>query len=109
MSGLRKIYLGLAIIGAIWPFWPIFIWLAENGWSFPLLQDEWRGSSDSIYITSAINGEMLIAGVTLGVWVVGETYVRKNWSALWAVPITFLVGVNCGLPLYLFLRTRPVV
>ena len=34
--------------------------------------------------------------------------VRRNWSALVAIPATFLIGVSCGLPLYLFLRTRPV-
>jgi hypothetical protein len=28
--------------------------------------------------------------------------------ALVAIPATFCIGVSCGLPLYLFLRTRAV-
>ena len=42
------------------------------------------------------------------VWAVAETLVRKNWIALVAIPATLFVGVSFGLPLYLFLRTRPV-
>ncbi|HSG36474.1 MAG TPA: DUF2834 domain-containing protein, partial [Paracoccaceae bacterium] len=30
------------------------------------------------------------------------------WIALLAIPATFLIGVSCGLPLFLFLRTRPI-
>jgi hypothetical protein len=40
--------------------------------------------------------------------VLAETLVRKNWEALLAIPATFMIGVSCGLPLYLFLRSRSV-
>ena len=50
-----------------------------------------------------------IAALTLTLWVLAETWVRRNWLALVAIPATFCIGVSCGLPLYLFLRTRPVV
>ena len=108
MSGLRRIYLGLAIVGAIWPLLPILIWFAENGWSLARFQDDWQAYSDSFYFVSGLSGDLIIAEVTLGIWATAETLVRKNWSALWAIPVTFLVGISCGLPLYLFLRTRPV-
>lgn len=109
MSPLRRIYLGLAIFGAIWPLWPLVSWLAENGWSLCGLVGEWRTYSGSIYLVSGMSRDLLIVGVTLSIWAIAETYVRKNWSALWAIPVTFLAGPGCGLPLYLFLRTRPVI
>jgi len=46
--------------------------------------------------------------VTLTVWIIAEVSVRRNWRALIAIPATFCIGVSCGLPLYLFLRSAPV-
>jgi hypothetical protein len=34
--------------------------------------------------------------------------VRRNWVALICIPATYMIGVSCALPLYLFLRSRPV-
>jgi len=51
---------------------------------------------------------VLIAGIALTVWVVAETTVRRNWLALIVLPVTLGIGISCGLPLYLYLRTRPV-
>ncbi|MEL6700617.1 MAG: DUF2834 domain-containing protein, partial [Pseudomonadota bacterium] len=35
-----------------------------------------------------------------------ESVRRKAWLDLIAIPATFCIGVSCGLPLYLYLRTR---
>ena len=81
-----------------------FAWFTENGWSLVGLFNAW-------YVNDATKGatvDLLIAGVALTIWIIGETRVRKNWTAFWAIPATFLFGVSCGLPLYLYLRTRPV-
>ena len=51
---------------------------------------------------------LTIAAIALTVFVISEVSVRRNWIALWAIPATFCIGVSCGLPLYLFLRTRPI-
>ena len=51
---------------------------------------------------------LVIAAIALTIWIIAETRVRKNWSALIAIPATYCIGVSCGLPLYLFLRTRNV-
>ena len=37
----------------------------------------------------------------IGERVPGITRVRGNWSALWAIPATYCIGLSCGLP-----RTR---
>jgi hypothetical protein len=50
--------------------------------------------------------DLTIAAIALTVWIIAETVVRKNWLALLGIPATWCIGVSCGLPLYLFLRTR---
>ncbi len=104
MSVLRMIYLALAVWGAIHPMsWFIAFW-RENGLSLGLLIDSWYVNAG----TTGLVWDLTIAAIALTVWIVAETWVRKNWLALVAIPATFCIGVSCGLPLYLFLRTRPV-
>lgn len=105
MSPLRMIYLGLAIWGAILPIRWHFVWAQDNGWSLRDLLDAWHANA----ATTALTWDLTIAAIALTIWAIAETRVRRNWPALWAIPATFLIGVSCGLPLYLFLRTRPVV
>jgi hypothetical protein len=49
---------------------------------------------------------LAIAAIALTVWVLAEAISRKAWLHLVAIPATFCIGVSCGLPLYLFLRSR---
>lgn len=99
------IYLGLAIWGAVHPMlWYIAFWRAE-GFSLGGLIDSWQVNAGS----TGLAWDLTIAAIALTVWVLAEVWVRRNWLALVAVPVTFVVGLSCGLPLYLFLRTRPVV
>jgi hypothetical protein len=58
--------------------------------------------------TSGLVWDLTIAAVALTVFILSETFVRKNWIALVAIPATFCIGVSCGLPLYLFLRAKPI-
>ncbi|MGI9394966.1 MAG: DUF2834 domain-containing protein, partial [Boseongicola sp.] len=58
--------------------------------------------------TTGLTWNLTIAAIALTIWALVETWVRKNWSALLAIPATWVIGVSCGLPLYLFLRTRGV-
>ena len=104
MSPLRWIFLGLAIWGAVHPMaWFVAFWRTE-GFSLRGLIDSWFANAGS----TGLVWDLTIAAVALTVWIVAETGVRKNWGALWAIPATFGIGVSCGLPLYLYLRARPV-
>lgn len=104
MSALRRTYLVLTVIGALVPLAYFFGFFRAEGWSLGLMVDAWRANG----ATKGLAMDLLISGVVLTIWIVAETRVRKNWIALVAIPATFLVGVSFGLPLYLFLRTRPV-
>ena len=104
MSFLRMIYLGLAFWGAVHPMAYFISWFNQNGFSLSGLS----AAGHSNAATSGLVWDLTISAIALSVWAIAETCVRKNWSALWAIPATFFIGVSCGLPLYLFLRTRPV-
>ena len=84
--------------------WFATLW-RETGVSLRALVDSWHVNAGS----TGLVWDLTIAAIALTVWIVAETRVRRNWWALVAIPATFGIGVSCGLPLYLFLRTRVVV
>lgn len=104
MSALRLAYLGLALWGAIHPMSYFLAWFRENGFDLSGMIDAWHANAAS----SGLVWDLTIAALALTLWVLAETLTRRNWIALWAIPATFCIGVSCGLPLFLFLRTRPV-
>ncbi len=104
MSPLRWVWLVLAIWGAVHPMYWFITWFLENEWSLMAMVDAWHANA----ATSGLVWDLTIAAVTLTVFVLAEVWVRKNWIGLLAIPATFCIGVSCGLPLYLFLRARPV-
>lgn len=104
MSPLRMIYLALAIWGAIHPMYYFLSYMNATGTGLTGLIDAWYVNAS----TTGLTWDLTIAAIALTVWIVAETWVRKNWLALIAIPATFGIGVSCGLPLYLFLRTRNI-
>ena len=104
MSVQRMIFLGLAIWGAIHPYYYFITYMREQGTGFGGLIDAW-------YVNASTHGlvwDLTIAAIALAIWIVFEVWTRKAWLGLLALPATFFIGLSCGLPLYLFLRTRPV-
>jgi hypothetical protein len=98
------IYLGLAVWGTIHPMYYFITWFGESSWDIMVMVDAWHANAAA----SGLVWDLTIAAVTLVVWIVAEVAVRRNWLALIAIPATFCIGVSCGLPLYLFMRTAPV-
>lgn len=76
----------------------------ETGTGLSGLIDAWYVNAS----TTGLTWDLTIAAISLTVWILAETWVRKNWIALVAIPATFCIGVSCGLPLYLFLRAKPI-
>jgi hypothetical protein len=46
--------------------------------------------------------------VVLSVFVIHESVVKHDYLPLICLPVILLIGLGCALPLYLFLRSRPV-
>jgi|TARA_B110000908_G_scaffold107707_1_gene126519 carbon starvation protein CstA len=101
---IRWVYLGLAVWGAIHPMYYFISWFRDNGVSLSKMVDAWHVNA----ATSGLVWDLTIAAIALTVFIVSEVAVRRNWIALLAIPATFGIGVSCGLPLYLYLRSRPV-
>lgn len=104
MSPLRMVYLALAVWGAVHPMYYFITWFQQNTWDVMAMVDAWHVNAAA----SGLVWDLTIAAVTLTVWIIAEVAVRRNWLALIAIPATFCIGVSCGLPLYLFMRTAPV-
>jgi len=104
MSVLRLIYLAMAIIGTIVPMMYFVPWMQQNGTDLSALISAWKATP----ATTGLYYDMLIAAISLNIWIVVETYIRKDYWVLICLPATYLIGVSCGLPLFLFLRSRPV-
>ncbi|MGB1207905.1 MAG: DUF2834 domain-containing protein [Paracoccaceae bacterium] len=105
MTPLRLLYLGLAMWGAIHPMWYFVSWFQEHGWQLGPMVDAW-------YVNDATSGlvwDLTIAAIALTLWILAEVWTRRNWLGLLAIPATFCIGVSCGLPLYLYLRSARVV
>ncbi len=104
MSILRMLYLLLAVWGAIHPMYYFIQWFQENGWDIMAMVDAWHVNAAA----SGLVWDLTISAVALTIWIIAEVATRRNWGALIAIPATFCIGVSCGLPLYLFLRSAPV-
>ncbi len=102
MTPLRMTFLALALWGAVHPMYWFVTHMRETGTGLSGLIDAWYVNAS----TTGLTWDLTIAAITLTVWIVAETVARKAWIGLIAIPATFCIGVSCGLPLYLFLRTR---
>jgi hypothetical protein len=100
---MRLVYLALAIWGAIHPMYWFVTYMRETGTGLSGLIDAWYVNAS----TTGLTWDLTIAAIALTVWIIAETARSRAWVNLVAIPATFCIGVRCGLPLYLWLRSRP--
>ena len=99
---MKPIYLVLAIVGAILPFSQFVPWLSEHGPDAQAFVLELF----STRIGAFFGLDVIVSAVALVVFIHFEGR-RSNVNHLWApVAATCLIGVSCGLPLFLYLRER---
>jgi len=99
---MRQLYLSLAFIGAVLPYSQFLPWLAEHGPNMRLLFTELFSTR-----TGAFFGlDVLVSAVVLIAFIRREG-ARRKMQILWLpIAATCLIGVSCGLPLFLYLRER---
>ena len=103
MTPLRFLWLALAIWGSVHPMYWFITWFVENEWSLMAMVDAWHANA----ATTGLVWDLTIAAVALTLFVLVETWQTRRFLGLLAIPATFCIGVSCGVPLYLFLRTAP--
>ena len=99
---MALLYLILTVVGIVLPLGRFIPWLAEHGPDLPLFFRELF----STRIGGFFGMDVLVSAVTLIIFVRREgkrTGMRLRWLPIAA---TCLIGVSCGLPLFLFLRER---
>ncbi|BAQ69963.1 hypothetical protein NHU_02816 [Rhodovulum sulfidophilum] len=103
MKYLRYVFLALAIWGAIHPMFYFMRWILANDW-------DWGGMIDAWYVNDSATGltwDLTISAIALTLWIVIDSARRRDALGLVCIPLTFGIGLSCGLPLYIFLRSRP--
>jgi hypothetical protein len=99
---MKAVYLLLAIAGAVIPYGEFVPWVSEHG----LDAQGFAVELFSTRIGAFFGLDVLISAVVLLAFIRAEgrrTKVPKLWMP---VAATCLVGVSCGLPLFLYLRER---
>lgn len=99
---LRHVYLFLAVLGAIIPYWKLVPWIMDHGPNISLLVQELFATR----IGAFFGLDVVVSAFVLFVFVFAEGR-RLALSLLW-VPViaTLLIGVSLGFPLFLYLRQR---
>ena len=103
MTTMRKIWLALCVVGIVLPWFYFGRWFAANGLDMAGMVAAWNANDAS----TGLVYDLTVAYAALVIWVLTESIPRRDWLGLLAIPAGVLVGVSFGLPLYLFLRSRP--
>lgn len=104
MDVSRTLYLLLALLGLAFPVRRFVHWFHENGLDITALGEALSVTEPALGVTSAV----VIASFATIVFIIGESTTRRDWRALICVPVTLIFGVAVGLPLYLYMRPRPI-
>ena len=99
---MRMIYLLLAVWGAVHPMYYFITWFQAEGLNLGLMLEAWHSNAAS----SGLVWDLTIAAAALTIWILYEVFQTQKYIHLIAIVITFGIGVSCGLPLYLYLRTQ---
>lgn len=100
----RTLYLLLALAGLAFPVRRFVAWFAGHGADWEALATAVTANEPARGLASAL----IITSVACVVFMVGECWARRDRVSIMAVPVTMLLGPAVGLPLYLYLRLRPV-
>jgi len=99
---MRWVYLSLALIGTVLPYSQFLPWLAEHGPNIPLLLTELFSTRAGAFFGL----DVLVSAVVLIAFIRREGARRKMRNLWLPIAATCLIGVSCGLPLFLYLRER---
>lgn len=102
MAPIRIVYLVLAVIGTILPWYYFASWFNVNGWDLGAMIDAWNVSDAG----TGLVYDLTVAYAALVIWVIYESAQTRKWANAVLIPVVgFCVGVSLALPLYLFLRS----
>lgn len=97
---MKKVFLGLSVLGTIIPFAIFVPWLLVNGLNVSLFVSEWLSTPISTFFAA----DFLITWLVWLVFIFVDR--RKKGITLWWIPFVgnFCIGLSFSVPFYLFLR-----
>jgi Protein of unknown function DUF2834 len=97
---MKRVYLALAVLGFLLPYWQFVPWLAQHGLNPPLFVRDLFANR----ISGFFGVDVFVSALALWIFIIAEGS-RLGMRRLW-LPLagTCLVGVSFGLPLFLYLR-----
>jgi hypothetical protein len=97
---MRKIYLALAIVGFLLPYYFLAPWLLEHGLDLGLFLQQIVANPGATMFTS----DLVISSLVFWLWGYGEAH-RLGMKNFWVyVAANLLVGLSLALPLFLYMR-----
>ena len=98
----KNIYLVLALIGLVTPYWFLFKFLSANGLDISLLVQQLFANSISTFFAV----DLIISFIVFWVYMTSEAakLQMKNWWLYILASLT--VGLSFALPLFLYFRER---
>ena len=102
MSPLRVVYLILAVVGAVWPWWYNAAFAIAHGGAFD--PSVFVAEAFSTPAGGSLSADILVAAGAGSVWMIAEAR-RLGMRFVWAyVALGTLVAFACAFPLFLFVR-----
>lgn len=99
---MKKVYLFLAIIGAIVPYIFYFQFIGSEGINFPLF-------ITSLFENNAAAGfttDVLLATAVFWVFIFQRAKQQKGSKPLLFLVLSFTIGLSCALPAYLYANEK---
>lgn len=95
-----KIYLSLAVMGAILPYSLLVRWLWHNDLNLPLFFQNLTANSLSLFAWA----DVLLCAIASILFIMMDSRAVAGKFRFIAVTATLIIGPSCGLPLYLYFR-----
>ncbi|MDF2231616.1 DUF2834 domain-containing protein [Albimonas sp. CAU 1670] len=102
MGRLGILWLLLAGAGAVFPWLYFKQWIDERGPSLAGFVEGWTANAAA----EGMLWDLAVAAVTLSLAILAHALARRDWISLLCLPVTWVIGVGAGLPLFLWFLTR---
>ncbi|MEM1315523.1 MAG: DUF2834 domain-containing protein [Pseudomonadota bacterium] len=97
---LKYVYLALAVIGTVLPWFYFASWFMEFGWDIGAMVEDWNRTDAG----TGLVYDLTVAWAALLVAIAVDLGRSRDWRCLACLPLSILVGLSCALPLWLYFR-----
>lgn len=96
---MKNVYLVLAVLGTVLPYWFFAQHFAAAGVSLP----EFLRLAFANPVAAGLSTDVVVSSAVFWAWLGASGDGHRAW---FLVPLNLAIGLSCALPLYLYLRCR---